>query len=541
MKDSIATIRQSAHTFLSGTVLSRLSGMLRDMSMAYAFGTHSSIAGFMVAFRFAHLFRRLLGEGALQSTFIPEFEALRHESLQRALAFFGQLLLALAITLITIIGLGCSGLAASLWWGHFSSSNQQIIFFSLLMLPSLFFICLFGLNASLLQCEKIYFIPSIAPVAFNCVWIASVFGVRHLSPDVAMPWLAGGVALACFCQWLFTVPHTWKILSQVPRCSWLKARPFFSKDLRLFIKPLSLGILGVAASQVNHAIDSVFARFAEAEGPALLWYAIRLQQLPLALFGIAVAGAVLPPLSRALREHRWDDYHHFLHDALRRTWIFVLPFMAALFVMGDSAVNLIYGRGDFGLHSVAGTTSCLWAYNIGLLPAALVLVLAPASYAQNNYFLPAISSVMTMLLNLVLNTFFITSLGWGAMSIAIATSLSAWANFFWLSWVLSRKISLSTPFFSKDCLISSLATLVAFLGTYGMRLYIQHLPIKVDPILLPQSFNEQFSTLCYQALTFGGLFLMMTYATRGLYRLLIALFYSKSEKKAMAFSFNQDH
>ena len=468
--------------------------MLRDMSMAYAFGTHSSIAGFMVAFRFAHLFRRLLGEGALQSTFIPEFEALRHESLQRALAFFGQLLLALAITLITIIGLGCSGLAASLWWGHFSSSNQQIIFFSLPHASQLIlYLLIWFKKCFTVAMRKNLLHPQHRSRRFqlrlDCLslWRApSLTRCRHAL-----------VGRRCgFGLFLPMALHSSSHMeNSLPSSSLLLAEgtPLFSKDLRLFIKPLSLGILGVAASQVNHAIDSVFARFAEAEGPALLWYAIRLQQLPLALFGIAVAGAVLPPLSRALREHRWDDYHHFLHDALRRTWIFVLPFMAALFVMGDSAVNLIYGRGDFGLHSVAGTTSCLWAYNIGLLPAALVLVLAPASYAQNNYFLPAISSVMTMLLNLVLNTFFITSLGWGAMSIAIADKSERLGEFLLVSWVLSRKISLSTPFFSKDCLISSLATLVAFLGTYGMRLYIQHLPIKVDPILLPQSFNEQFS------------------------------------------------
>src|SRR5919205_2129836 len=100
MQDTIQTIRRSSHRFFSGTLLSRLTGMFRDMSMAYAFGTQPSIAAFMVAFRFAHLFRRLFGEGALQAAFIPEFESLRYQSEQRAFIFFRDLIVLLTLFLI---------------------------------------------------------------------------------------------------------------------------------------------------------------------------------------------------------------------------------------------------------------------------------------------------------------------------------------------------------------------------------------------------------------------------------------------------------
>jgi putative peptidoglycan lipid II flippase len=127
MKDTIQTIRRSSHRFFSGTLLSRLTGMLRDMSMAYAFGTQSSIAAFMIAFRFAHLLRRLFGEGALQSAFIPEFEALRHQQETRAFIFFRDLTLSLTFFLILLIGLGSAILACFLEWGNLHPDNQEII------------------------------------------------------------------------------------------------------------------------------------------------------------------------------------------------------------------------------------------------------------------------------------------------------------------------------------------------------------------------------------------------------------------------------
>lgn len=518
MKDTIQTIRRSSHRFFSGTLLSRVTGMLRDMSMAYAFGTQPSIAAFMVAFRFAHLLRRLFGEGALQSAFIPEFEALRHQQEQRAFTFFRDLTVALSLLLILLIGIASGGLAAFLWWGDLNPDNQEIVYLTLLMLPSLLFICLFGLNASLLQCEKSYFIPSVAPVAFNGIWIISVLYLKQLPAEQAMPVLAIGVVIACFCQWILTVPQTWKSLKK----SLSSLRPslhFASSDLRHLYKPLTLGILGVAASQINNAIDTLYARFAEPEGPALLWYAIRIQQLPLALFGIAIAGALLPPLSRALKAHRWEEYHHFLHDALSRTWIFMCPLTAALFVMGDTAVNFIYGHGDFGPNSVIQTTYCLWAYGVGLLPSALVLILAPACYAQNNYRLPAIASFLTMSINLILNTFFIMGLGWGAVSVALATSFSAWINFFMLGWNLAKTgTSLISSTFVKQGIMISLATLMASLGTYQVRISVQKMPFFSDQLLSFSSIPEQLFILSGQILTFGGILFLSFYIFYFVYR-----------------------
>lgn len=516
MKDTIHTIRRSSHRFFSGTMLSRASGMLRDMSMAYAFGTQPSIAAFMVAFRFAHLLRRLFGEGALQSAFVPEFEALRHQSEQRAFTFFHSLTIVLSLFLTLLIALSCGIIGCCLWWGNFHPDNQEILVLTLIMLPSLLFICLFGLNASFLQCEKSYFVPGVAPVAFNGIWVITVLYLRGMSAEQAMPWLSFGVVIACLFQWLITVPKIWPHLKIAISVSslWAMIRQS-TPDLFLLGKPLLLGIVGVAASQINNAIDSLFARYADPEGPALLWYAIRIQQLPLALFGIAIAGAILPPLSRALKAGRQMEYRHFLQDALSRTLLFMLPLTATLFVMGDSSVNFLYGRGDFGTQSVIQTTYCLWAYGLGLLPSALVLILAPACYANSNYTLPAAASFTSMFLNLILNTLFISGLGWGAISVAVATSISAWVNLFILGWQLSNKqSSLLSWALMRNGLAMSIATLSASWGTYVMRSNFQQMPL-FSSSLFSASFFQQLFFLSCQALTFGiilfPLFYLLSY------------------------------
>ncbi|MBA3721373.1 MAG: murein biosynthesis integral membrane protein MurJ [Parachlamydiaceae bacterium] len=491
MNDTTSTIFKSARRFFSGTMLSRVAGMMRDMSMAYVFGTQAPIASFMLAFRLSNLLRRLFGEGALQSAFIPEFEALRHQDSNRAFLFFRDIGVLLTVVLTCIILTSCLGLGALLVYGNFSEDNREVIFLTLLMMPSLLFICLFGFNASLLQCEKSYFTPSVAPVAFNIIWIVVVLLLKNMQGKEAMPYLAIGVIIACFCQWLMTVPRTISILrNQLTIPLWKNIR-LYTPDVLKICKPLFLGILGVAASQINNAADSVFARYADLEGPALLWYAIRLQQLPLALFGIAIAGAILPPLSRAIKALDWEKYHHFLQYALKNTAALMLPITCYLLVVGDSCINLIYGHGDFTSSSVTGTTLCLWAYGLGLFPTALVLILAPASYAQGNYRLPAYASLITMILNCVLNTWFIVGFGLGAVSIALATSISAWVNLFFLGISLSKKSGqFMTAELNKSIIKISLATVLATFGVIFVRGYLGDLTL----LLLIQEQVPHFTT-----------------------------------------------
>lgn len=499
-QDTTHSIFLSAKRFFSGTMLSRVSGMLRDMAMAFAFGTQDAVAAFMVAFRFSHLLRRLFGEGALQTAFIPQFETLRKDTPQRACQFFRDLWVMLTAGLTLIIVVTMTMLGSLLLWVDFSPGNREIIFLTLLMLPSLLFICLFGLNASLLQCERNYFLPGVAPVAFNLVWIIGVFCLWQLPIAEAMPWLAFGVIIACIAQWVITVPATLAILKAHP---W-RGLQWHSQDLKKFVMPLILGIFGVAASQINNAMDAVFARYADLEGPAFLWYALRIQQLPLALFGIAISGALLPPLTRALKNDDLPTYRHFLEFSLRRSIALMLPITAALLVLGDSCINLIYGHGDFTNLSTIGTTKCLWGYGVGLVPMTLVLILAPAFYARGDYRTPTIAATGSMVANVILNTVFIVVYDLGAASIAVATSISAALNCVLLAIglrydlraIISRSFIMDLGKLVIVTVTASSAVLM--IGSNSMGILVG------SPIQLSRSIFEQGTTLSLQAVAFLG-------------------------------------
>lgn len=472
LQDSTKTLFQSASRFLSGTLLSRFSGLGRDIAMAAAFGTGESIAAFLVAFRLAHLLRRLLGEGALQTAFTPQFEKLRHDCVETASHFFKSLNLLLTGLLLLLITLIMSGIGFSLWFFDFSASNVELLKLTFWMTPSLLFICLYGLNAALLQCEKQFFLSGIAPVAFNLVWIVGVFTLWGLPAHEAMPRLAGWIIVACAAQWAVTLPKTFAILKDHSRHIFQLKGPLFTPQIKTLIKSMALALIGLSASQINNALDALFARYADLEGPAYLWYAIRIQQLPLGLFGVALAGALLPPLSRAIRNKDQAGFLHFMNYALEKTLLFTIPVTAAIFFAGYVSVELLYGRGEFGPESIVGTTYCLWAYGIGLIPMTLILILSPAFYAREDYKTPVAASVASMILNVVLNTLLIAGFGLGAVSVALATSLSAWLNMGWLAWVLKRELGsyTSSGFFGNVAKITAVSLLgmavVFFLNPY---------------------------------------------------------------------------
>ena len=415
--DNTHTLNQSARKFFSGTFLSRCTGFLRDVITAATFGVSPAIAAFMLAFRLSHLARRIFGEGALQTAFIPQFEEIRQKHSRKGMQFFCNLALNIIALLILLIVMVVGGLA--LLHTYVSPETQQVVKLTMVMMPSLLFICLYGLNTALLQCERHYFISSLAPLFFNIIWIAAVLGSSSVTT------LAIAINIACFAQWCATIPQTYKILApHLPKLHF-KINP---RSIVSFYAPFALSLVGVIATQINSAVDPLFARYADLEGPALLWYAIRIQQLPLALFGIAISSAVMPPLSRAVQQNNLQQYRHLLTHSLKRNLLWALPATLILLFLGTPIIRLVYERGDFGDLAVAKTTLCLWGYALGLLPSACVLVMAPAFYAKKNYTVPMKASLISMGSNLILNSLFIVGFRWGPASVALSTSLCAYLN-----------------------------------------------------------------------------------------------------------------
>lgn len=488
--DTSRSILRSAGHFFAGTAFSRISGLLRDMAMAFCFGSAPEIAAFMVAYRLANLFRRLFGEGNLQAGFVPHFEDLRGQSPQAAFSFYRDSAFSLSILLILAIG-GIEG-ALAIGARHLGSNWSEIAYLAMWMAPGLLFICLSSLNSALLQCQRQYFTPAAAPILFNAVWIAIVLMAYPFPLREAVRFLSIGVTLAFGAQWVATALRVRREVRA--HLDW-KIRPrVFSPQWRRIMRPMALGIVGVGAMQVNSTLDALFAHCADSSGPAYLWYAIRVQQLPLALFGIALSGALLPPLSRAMQEGALDRYRQLLSTSFKQAVTLMIPCAFGLFTLGSSGLNLLYGRGAFTSDALRETLLCLWAYGLGLIPAVLVLLLATGFYAKKTYGTPTLASLISVAAHCALNVFLIFGLHWGAVSIAIATSGSSWLNL----GILARGQKIDSTFWGYAAKIGSISA-VAALAALGFGYWLGDGTLEIccgRPHLFTRSLLEQLLQFC---------------------------------------------
>lgn len=436
--DSKSSVSKSAFHFLTGTFMSRLTGMIRDLLMAFCFGVNPAVGSFLIAFRLSNLLRRLFGEGALLNGFIPFFEAKRKESGKEGAEFFRDLFWSLALILFGVVTFLELAIMPLYFFANLSESVKEIVYMLSIQLPGLLFICLFGLSMALLQCEKNYFIPGVAPVAFNLIWIAAVWNYRNYPVAIAMNKLSIAVVLAFFLQWITTTFAVKKYASSFLSFKSFFTPVLFAKELKLMVMPILYGVFGVAAVQINSAVDIIFAKFASSEGPAILSYGHRVQQLPVALFAIAISSALMPPLARAIKNGNYDDYRSLLRYGIAKIYAILFPGMVAIFTVGLCSINLLYGRGEFTSEAVVSTTICLWCYGIGILPVSMILLIAPAYYARRDYQTPMKASLIAVCCNILLNTAFISIFKLPVCFVALATSLTAFLNV----WYLSRRLQI---------------------------------------------------------------------------------------------------
>jgi putative peptidoglycan lipid II flippase len=422
--------------FFSGTLLSRISGLGRDLAMAFAFADHPSVAAFMVAFRFSHLFRRLLGEGPLQAAFIPFFEEQRVKNQSEAALFFQRFTSFLVLLLCGLTLASEAILLLLLFFGNFSPDNQEILHLTCWLLPGLIFICLYGINLSFLNCYDAFFIPSMAPLLCNSVWIVAALLLRHQNPPQAMVNLSKWVVMGFATQWLITLPGTLKHAA-IPYREWFRFS--IPKEVKALAKSFAFGAIGVGATQINSLADALFARYADIRGPVYLWYSIRIEQLAFAMLGIGCVAALTPRLSRAIKEGAHRQANELFQEGFKKILFTMIPCTFLILLLGYQAVDLLYGRGHFHPHAVYQTSCCLAAYSLGLVPSTLVLLFSAIFYAENNFKMPLKASLISIGFNGLLNYLFVFHLQLGVISTALSTSGSALLNCAILGYQIQRK------------------------------------------------------------------------------------------------------
>jgi putative peptidoglycan lipid II flippase len=429
---------RAAAVVAGATLASRVLGFLRDLVVARAFGAGPSTDAFFVAFRLPNLLRRLVAEGALSPAFIPVFtEYLTTRPRAEATAMFRAVSGAVVVVLAALTAAGV--LAAPLLVrvmapGFFADAGTGGLTVRLtrLMFPYLFFVGLAALSMGVLNAHRHFVMPALAPVMLNLAIIGAVFGV---APRLTEPvfGLAIGVLVGGLGQFLVQVPAlAHRGFLQAPVLDW--RHPAVRRIVHL-MTPVALG---QSATQLNILVDTMIASFLAGGSVSYLYYADRLVEFPLGVFGIAIATAVLPTLAEQAATRNAPALRATLSFSLRLAAFVSLPAGVGLLVLREPLVRVLYQRGEFGPAETAQTAWAVGFYALGLVGFASVKIGAQAFYALGDTRTPVKVAVAAMALNSVLAVGLAFPLRHGGL--ALATATSATANSLTLAWLLRRRL-----------------------------------------------------------------------------------------------------
>jgi len=412
-------------TVSSMTLISRILGFVRDMVIARYFGASAGADAFFVAFKIPNFFRRLFAEGAFSQAFVPVLsEAKEKHGIERVRQLVDAISFRLLLALLLVVGAGVAFAQAFTWLfapGFHSDPFKFALTAEMLRItfPYLLFISLVALSSAILNTYDRFAVPAFTPVVLNLTLIAAAIG---LSPhfDVPVLALAWGVLLAGVLQLALHLPFLWR-LGLLPR-----PRPIDDPGVHEVRRLMLPALFGVSVAQINLLIDTVLASFLVTGSVSWLYYADRLMEFPLGVFGIALATVALPGLSRAAAREEWPIYRAQIDTALRLIWLVGVPASLGLMLLATPLLTTLFQYGAFGPEDVHQASRALMAYALGLAGFMLVKVLAPAFYALKDMKTPVRIAVIALGVNTVLNLLFIFPLAHAGL--ALATSLAAFVN-----------------------------------------------------------------------------------------------------------------
>ncbi len=423
------------------TLLSRLLGFAREIFMAYLFGTTLWQSAFSVAFAIPNTFRRIFGEGALASAFVPVFtETMERKGEPAAWALAGKTLNLLMLALAALVTLGMAVIRIGA--GVSEKGSQAHVVWSLLgiMFPYLFFICVAALCMAILNSRRRFLLPSLAPSLLNIIWILAMAAVVLWgTPDPGRRIRAIAVAVvgAGFLQAAFQFPALWRQGFRGSRSLGLK-----DANIRRVLILMGPAALGMGVSQVNIGVDRLLAFLAGPWAPAALSFAERLVYLPLGLFATAMSTVLLPTLSRSAAHERHSEMGKTVEFSLVQLMLIMAPAAFGLLVLADPIVTLAYQRGLFDEHSTLMTARALRFYAPGLIAFSLYKVFVPAFYALKDTRTPVKTGIMAVGVNLALNLFFV--LTWAPEyrhgGLALGSVLASACNGITLACLLRRRL-----------------------------------------------------------------------------------------------------
>lgn len=459
-------IMRSAAVMGVATFFSRIGGLVREQSFAYFFGAGAWTDAFNVAFRIPNLLRDLFAEGAMSAAFVPTFNSvLAKDGRERAFRLISITLtmLILAVGAITILGIAVAPALVKLMAPEFTADPAKFdvtVNMTRIMFPFLLVVSLAALVMGVLNSLGEFFIPAIAPVFLNLAMIVAGFTLCPFFAALGRPGIEG-MAAGAMIGGILQLAAQWPALRRAGyRFSW-NFQPGDSGMKRIMALMLP-GTIGLAATQVNVAISTILGTSQGDGAVSWLSYAFRLMQLPLGLFGVAIAQATLPVISRQAAANDREAMAETLAGSVKLTSFINIVSAMGLAALSVPIIRLLFEHGRFTAADTAATATALQAYAAGLVFFSLTKVLGPAFYALGDTSVPVKASFASVAACIGANLALIGPCGyWG---LALGTSLGAGVNALILYLVLNGRMGGFGRFAVAGSLVRTLLAGAAMAG-----------------------------------------------------------------------------
>lgn len=453
--------------------LSRILGFIRDVLIAQHLGVSLLSDAFFAAFRLPNFFRRIFAEGAFNSAFVPIFIEKIHDKNSKAddLDFVRNIFsfLVYILLIFTIIfQIFMPFFMEALFPGFFTDPEKSslLIKLSRITIFYLFFVSLVSLCSGILNSVGKFAVPASSPIILNGTLIASIFIFGSIAPNYAYA-LSWGVFAAGILQFLWVFSFTAKAgFLLYPKM------PKFNASLKNFFKKLLPGIIGANVMQINLLIDSIFASLITG-AISYLYYSDRINQLPLAMIGIAIGIALLPALSRNIKLGQNNEAIKLQNLALEVGLILVIPAAIALSTLSHQIISTLFERGKFTSSESFFVAKALAIYSLGLPSYVLVKVMEPAFFSRGDTKTPMKIAFACLANNIIFNLLFFT-LNFGYIGIVISSVISTYLNLFLLTSILIRKKHFKfEENFIKKLILIFIPSLIMMLALLTMREYFE--------------------------------------------------------------------
>ncbi len=408
------------------TFLSRVLGFIRDILIARYLGSTVIADAFFVAFRIPNFFRRVLAEGAYSAALIPVFSGVvlnpkdEHEASDFVENTTSMLLFAtVVLTIIFFFGMPYIIQVLAPGFTDNKEAYELAVHFGKIIFPYIIFISLAAHFTSINNVHERFAAGAFAPAILNISFILSLF---FLTPFVTTAGhaLSYGVLIGGVLQFLYLYRAVLNFYRPRIRI------PVLNEKLRKFFKLFLPGVVGSGVIQLNIVIGTIIASFLPVGAISHIYYADRLNQLPLAIFGIALGIVLLPSLSKAIKQSDSISVNNIQNRSLEFSLLISLPSAIGLFILAKPIIYILFERGAFVSEDTFYTSKVLSYFALGLPAYIITKVLVACFFAREDTKTPLYISILSVISNVVLSLLLIGSMR--EMGIALATAISAWVN-----------------------------------------------------------------------------------------------------------------